>query len=145
MINFTFSEEWTRTARCIIHNWEQGYKQEDNLVVCFGFLLMTFYLTPKTLCIGGHDWATSAHTHSQLTSCDSLRWTAKGLSHTCTCIHSLPNVPPIKAGTYHWAEFHVLYNRSVLVIHFKYRSVYMTFPKFLTIPPPSLGNHKFLF
>ena len=27
--------------------------------------------------------------------CDSLRWTAKGLSYTYTCIHSSPNSPPI--------------------------------------------------
>ena len=32
-----------------------------------------------------------------------------------------------------------------MVIHFEYSSVYMTFPNFLTIPPPSpLGNHKFV-
>ena len=28
----------------------------------------------------------------------------------------------------------MLYNRSLLVIHFKYSSVYMTFPKSLSIP-----------
>ena len=30
----------------------------------------------------------------------------------------------------------MLYNRSLLVIHFKYNSVYMTLSKSLTIPPP---------
>ena len=56
------------------------------------------------------------------------------------CMYPLsPQHPPIQAATQHWAEFHVLYNRSLLVIHFKY-SVYMTFSKSLSIP--SLGNHK---
>ena len=40
------------------------------------------------------------------------------------------------------AEFHVLYSRFLLVIHFKYSSVYLTFPKSLTIPSPS--NHTLL-
>ena len=44
--------------------------------------------------------------------------TAKGLSHTQTCIHSPPNSPPIQAATWHWAEFLVLYSRTVLVFHF---------------------------
>ena len=55
--------------------------------------------------------------------CDSFWWIAKGLSHTYTCIHSPPNSPPIQPATKHWAEFPVLYNRSLLVIHFKYSSV----------------------
>ena len=37
--------------------------------------------------------------------CDSFRGIAKGLSHTYTCIHSLPNFPPIHIATWHWAEF----------------------------------------
>ena len=48
-----------------------------------------------------------------------------------TCIHPSPNPPPIQAGTEHWAEFHVLYSWSLLVILSKYSSVYMTFPKSL--------------
>ena len=31
--------------------------------------------------------------------CDSFRWTAQGLSHTYTCIHSPLNSPPIQAAT----------------------------------------------
>ena len=31
---------------------------------------------------------------SWLKCCDSFKWTAKGLSHTYTCIHSLPNPLP---------------------------------------------------
>ena len=31
--------------------------------------------------------------------CDSFSWTAKGLSHTYICIHSLLNSPPIQAAT----------------------------------------------
>lgn len=61
--SFTFSEEWTRTVRHIIYNWEQGYKQEDNLVVCFGFLLVTFYLTPKHFVLGNTtEWLMPTHT-----------------------------------------------------------------------------------
>ena len=33
-------------------------------------------------------------------------------------------------------KFSLLYNRSLLVIHFKYSSVLVTFPKSLTIPSP---------
>ena len=58
--------------------------------------------------------------------CESSRWTAKGLSHTYTCTHSPPNLPPIQAATWPWAEFPVRYRRSLSVIHFKYSSVYMS-------------------
>ena len=40
-------------------------------------------------------------------------------------------------------EFHVPCNRFLLVIHFKYSSVYTTIPKSLTIPSP--GTCKFIF
>ena len=33
-------------------------------------------------------------THSQLTCCDSFRWTAKGPSQPYTGVHSSPNSPP---------------------------------------------------
>ena len=36
----------------------------------------------------------------------------------------------------------MLYEMSLSVIHFKYSSVYMTFPLSLTIPSP--GNHEFI-
>ena len=39
----------------------------------------------------------------------------KGFSHTYSCLHSLINPTPIRAGTLHWAKFHVLYNRSLFV------------------------------
>ena len=42
-----------------------------------------------------------------------------------------------------WVELHVLYSRSLLVIHFKYSSVYMTFPNSLTIPSSHLFPHPF--
>ena len=56
--------------------------------------------------------------------CGCFRWTGKELSHTHTRNHSPPNPLPVQAGT---AEFPVLYNRFLLVIHLKYTSVYMTF------------------
>ena len=68
----------------------------------------------------------------------------KRLSHTCTCIHSPPNSPPIQAATWHWAEFPVLSSRSLLVLHVKYSSVSMSIPNSMTIPSPILapGNHE---
>ena len=47
-----------------------------------------------------------------------------------------PNSPPIQAAIQHWAEFHMLYSRFLLIIHFKYSSVYMLIPNFLTNPSP---------
>ena len=47
-----------------------------------------------------------------------------------------PNSLPIQAATKHWAEFRMLYTRSLLVIHFKYSSVYMSIPKSLSNPSP---------
>ena len=40
--------------------------------------------------------------------------------------------------------FFLLYNRFLLVMHFKYSSVYMTFAKYLIIPS-SHGNQEFVF
>ena len=51
-----------------------------------------------------------------ISHCDNFKWTAKGLSHTYTCIHSPPNSPPIQAATKHWSELPVLYGRSLLII-----------------------------
>ena len=47
-----------------------------------------------------------------------VRWTVKRLSHTYTCIHSPPNLTTIQTATQHWVEFHVLYSRSFLLLHF---------------------------
>ena len=46
----------------------------------------------------------------------------------------------------HWAEFPMLYSRTLLVIHFKYSSVYMSIPDSLTNPSPTSppDNHKFI-
>ena len=70
----------------------------------------------------------------------------KGLSHTYTRIHFPPNSPPIQAATWHWAEFPVLYGRSLLGVHVKCSCLYMSIPNSLTIPCPILpaGNHKLL-
>ena len=45
------------------------------------------------------------------------------------CLFS-PKASSLQAATYHGAEFHVLHSRSLLVIHFKYSSVYMPFFSF---------------
>ena len=68
--------------------------------------------------------------------CDSFKWTMKGFSHTYTCIQCSSNSPPIQTSTKYWVEFHVLYSRSLWVIHLKYNSVYMLIPNLLTAPPP---------
>ena len=74
----------------------------------------------------------------------------KGLSHIYTWVHSPQTPLPSRLPhNIKHRQFHVLYNRSLLVIHFKYSSVYVTFPKSLTIPslPPTvsfLGNTIFL-
>ena len=54
-------------------------------------------------------------------------------------------LPLIQPATQHWTEFHVLCRRSMLVIHFKYSSVYMSFQTPNRFPPffhHCLGNHK---
>ena len=51
-------------------------------------------------------------------------------------IYSPLNSLPIQAATQHWAEFPMLYRRLLLVIHFKYSSVYMSILNSLTIPSP---------
>ena len=48
------------------------------------------------------------------------------VAQPCICEnHSPPNSLPIQAGASCWAECPVLYSRSLLLIHFKYGSVYM--------------------
>ena len=69
--------------------------------------------------------------------CASSRWTVKRLTH----IYVYPLSPrplshPIQAAAEHWAEFPVPYNRSLLVIHFKYSSVYLWTSDSLTVPSP---------
>ena len=65
-----------------------------------------------------------------------------------TAIYTHPplNCPPIQAAMWHWEELHMLFNRSLLVIHFKYSSVYTsTNELFPNYPFPSSfphGNHK---
>ena len=46
----------------------------------------------------GYDWATNTYIVTKQ-CCDCFTWTAKGLSHTYTGIHSPPNSPPIQAAT----------------------------------------------
>ena len=78
----------------------------------------------------------------------SFKCTAKWISFAYSYIYSfLDFFSPIKAVTHYWAEFPVLYNRSLLVIYFIYSSVYMLIPVSQFIPAPSLspGNHKLVF
>ena len=88
----------------------------------------------------GHKWAghnlSTQQPIADLQCCNGFRWTAKGLGHTCTCIHSPPNSAPIQAVTWHWAEFPGLHSRSLLGIHRKYSRVCVSIPNFLTVPSP---------
>ena len=66
----------------------------------------------------------------------SFTWTARGLSYTHTYNHSPSDSPPIQVVLQHWAEFRVLYSRSLLAIHFTYSSVYISIPNSpLSLPP----------
>ena len=49
-------------------------------------------------CPGGHR-VRNDRANEQQQIADSFRWTAKGLIHTYTCIHSPPNSPSIQAAT----------------------------------------------
>ena len=48
-------------------------------------------------------------------------------------IHSPPNPSSQPAFHINWVEFHVLCYRSLLVVHFKYSSVYMSIPNSISI------------
>ena len=61
--------------------------------------------------------------------CDSFWWTAKGLSHTHTCVPSPPISPPVQASRKHWAEPPVPNRRALLLFRFKRGSVCMSFSK----------------
>ena len=67
------------------------------------------------------------------------------LSHTYTYNHSPSNFPPIQAVTKHRVEFYVIYSRSLLVIHFKYTSVYTCIPNTPAIPSPFPAKLEFTY
>ena len=93
------------------------------------------------------DWTELNWESSWLTFCDNFRWTAKWLSHTHICVHSPPNSPLHPGCHKTLTVFPVLYSRPLLVVRFKYSSVYMSIPNSITITFPTFpsGNHKFLF
>ena len=71
-------------------------------------------------------------------SASVLPMTVQGIQ-PYTYIHPFSsNSHPIQPATQHWAEFHVLSSRSLLVHCFKYSSVYLLIPNSLTIPSPIL-------
>ena len=57
-----------------------------------------------------------------------------------------PKLPSQPGCHKHWADFPMLYSRTLLVIRFKYSSVYMSIPNSLTNPSPTSppDNHKFM-
>ena len=71
------------TSRLSFHTHDQVQKERERveiepikLVKMENFCLFFSWLSTFYFVLG----------HSQLTSCGSSRWTAKGLSHTCMCI-----------------------------------------------------------
>ena len=69
------------------------------------------------------------------------------LPSTFPSIRVFSNESVLHCYIYHWAEFPVLYNLSLVVIHLKYSSVYMLIQNSLTVPslhPSSAANHKFI-
>ena len=69
------------------------------------------------------------------------------LPSTFSSIRVFSNESVLHCYIYHWAEFPVLYNLSLVVIHLKYSSVYMLIQNSLTVPslhPSSAANHKFI-
>ena len=81
---------------------------------------------------------TTEATQQQQQCCDSLRWTAKGLSHTYKCIHPFSPKLPSDLGC------HITLSRVPCAMqqdlvgypYFKYGSVCMSIPNFLTVPSP---------
>ena len=67
-----------------------------------------------------------------------------GLHRHVSILPQMP-LPPREGATWHWAEFCVLYSRSLLVIHFKHSSVNMSIPNSLNCPfPPTLLDYFWL-
>ena len=83
----------------------------------------------------------SMHAHSRLTMSWWFQLNSEGTQPYVYMYPFSPKLPPIQAATQHWAEFHVLYGRSLLVIHFKYSSVYLSIPNSLTTPSPVHLGH----
>ena len=60
--------------------------------------------------------------------CVCFRYTVKWFSYTYTYIYSFSGSFLIQVITEYWADFPVLYSRSLLVIYLIYRSMYMLIP-----------------
>ena len=91
------------------------------------FSNFNFFLTPKTFCTGVQ------LINNVIVSSEQRRDSAIHIH-----VSILPQTPAAiqLAHNIEQTEFHVLYNRSLLVIHFKYSSVYMPFPNSLSSPSP---------
>ena len=92
-------------------------------------------LTPPL--INFSSWSSTA------TNCSSSQLTnnASDAQQRNSAIHIhvsiLPQTPPpIQADIQHWAEFPVLYSRTLFAIHAKYSSVYVFIPNSLTLSSP---------
>ena len=74
-----------------------------------------------------------------LQHCVSFKFSVKWVCYTY--IHSFLDSFPIYTMTEYWVEFPVLHSRSLLVIYFKYNSLYVSIPIFLIpspLPPPPI-------
>ena len=116
---------------CIL--FKKSFPNSRDYIILFYFLetwiFQLSHLNPQTLF--SHFYLTLAH--SSVTVLCQFRCTAGW--HIYTCVYSSSNSFPIWVVTQYWAEFPVLYYRSLLVIYFKYSSVYMLIPNSQAIPP----------
>ena len=95
----------------------------------FYFFLMLFYIGVElidrvVIVLGGRKWDSTIHTHVSI----------------------LPQTLLPFRLSYNIGQSSMCYTRTLLVIYFKYSSVYMSIPNSLTIPSPffPLGNHTFV-
>ena len=73
--------------------------------------------------------------YSRLTMPWQFQVDSKGIQSYIYMQPFLPsNLPPIQAATWHWSEPPVLYSSSLMVIHFKYSSVYLVHAKLPNYP-----------
>ena len=87
------------------------------------------------------------HFISEYSWLTTLWWFQVNTKGTQTYIYMYPFSPKLlslPAATQPWAEFHVLYSRFLLVIHFEYSRVYMSIPNSLTIPFPQASPQQLL-
>ena len=80
------------------------------------------------------DWVTELNWFTMIYNV-CFRYTAKWFSYMYTYVYSFSGSFLIRVITEYWADFPVLYSRSLLVIYLIYRSMYMLMPSSLFLSP----------